>query len=209
MRRSSLAFVVLSAAAVPGFASVVSTTGQMQFIPPPPSVLVGALSTPAPLMHVFEEVQNSSHSGRVDVLFPLLGVTYHSGFTAPGGYFGPVSSHFIHSDPHSSSPQTNRVGRVTFADPIVAVIFEAGLLDQTDSMLGLGSVAYPAGTVNRGFTFAFSGNDRFRLLSPWTIEFTLGQALDQARVLTTPAPGGAAAALGLGLIVTLRRRRLA
>jgi hypothetical protein len=195
---------MLVAAPLTASGAIVSVSGQaVHLSPAPPSVLAGTLR--GPLIFAFDEVQSAPYVGQINVLNPGLGVFYDFNHAATPVLMLPgVTSHFVHAEP--SGPSSNVVGFVTFADPIVAVIFESGFLDASDGTLGLPSVAYPTGTLNRGFSVASSGNDRFRLITPWTIEFTLGSSLDQARVFTVPTPGAVSLLAGALLVVTRRRR---
>lgn len=187
-------------------ASITSTSGQMLQIPPPPSVALNAYITTNNIV-VFNEKQNVAFSGSVDVLSPIIGPWYHP-LTSVGTMNGIVSSHLVHAQPIYTGPTAvNRTGRVTFANPIVAIIFSNTRLDATDASLGLGSVAYPFGVPNRGMNAAFVGQDRCRLINAFTIEFTLGASIDQARVLTTPTPGAFAVAAMGASIWGVRRRR--
>jgi len=194
------------AASLGASGAIVSVVGQgIHHTTAPGAVLPGVLG--GGLVHAFDEAQSTTYTGPVSVFGPSNGVTYD--WTHPGATtvrLPNVSSHFIHSEQLGASA-SNVMARVRFADPVIAVIFENAFLDVSDRMLGLPSVVYPTGVGNRGFSTASGGQlDRFVMLDSWTIEFRLGAALDQARVITVPGPGGVVM-LAASLVVGWRRPR--
>lgn len=123
----------------------------------------------------------------------------------PGVVTGIVDSHFIH---FSHVPSIVVLGSVTFQDPIVGVMFNDTLLDNTDALLGDPGTLYPTGQPFRGMTGGFISiigntiNFDFLSIQPGTVEIT------QVRVLTQPIPApGAAALAGVGALLIARRRR--
>lgn len=203
---AAAAFVAASAQA-----SIVSTSGQMTQIAPPPSLQTGqqAFGTYAVAI---DEKQNISFNGIVDRLGPSFATNYTNSNVASMFYAGPVNSHIIHfDDTNVGNPRNNIVGTVTFDTPIIALIYTNTRLDQTDAQCGnIGTTVYPLGVGNRGFSVAYSGLDTARVLNAYTIEVTLGAAIDQIRVLTYAVPSpGAAALLPLTALLAPRRRRSA
>jgi hypothetical protein len=126
-----------------------------------------------------------------------------------------VNSHYIHFD-SPGSQVASVVGSVTFDQDILGVIAtevatdsDPGKLDESD-FLGAPTL-YPDGLVNRGLEFTSNGDgDRFTISADRrTVEFNLriSSPGDFFRVVTAvPAPGSAAL-LGLGGLLTARRRR--
>lgn len=204
-------FVAASLAAASAHGSIVSTSGQMTQIAPPPSLQVGqqAFGTYAVAIN---EKQNVLFNGVVDRLNPVVGFNYTTSTVAPAFLSASVNSHIIHfDDTNTSTPRVNVVGTVTFNSPIIGLIYINTRLNQSDAQLGnIGTTVYPFGVANRGFAVAYSGLDTARLLSPNTIQVTLGAAIDQIRVLTLPVPApGSMALLPLAGLAATRRRRAA
>lgn len=189
--------------------SIVSTSGQMIQIAPPPSLQTGqqAYGTYAVAIN---EKQNVLFNGVVDRLNPVPGFNYTTSTVSPAVVSTYVNSHIIHfDDTNAGNPRNNIVGTVTFDSPIIGLIYINTRLNTSDGQLGnIGTTVYPFGVPNRGFAVAYSGLDTARLLNPYTIQVTLGAAMDQIRVLTLPVPApGAMALLPLAGLLTARRRR--
>jgi hypothetical protein len=186
--------------------AVVSVTGQVSHIAPPPSLAFGVFADKTKA-YVINERQGVQFSGGVDKYLPTVGVAYTTFNLAPALLPGPtwVDSHLIHFDNNGEpSPYPSVTGTVTFDGPIIAIICSLGRLDLSDAALGAPGTTYAAGELSRGISSVI---DTFKLLSPNTIQFTLanGQAMDDIRVLTVPGPG--AVAVGLAGLIVARRRR--
>lgn len=127
----------------------------------------------------------------------------------PGIVTGLIDSHMIHCEQIPGAIFST--GTVTFNGQIVGVIFQPNDLDNTDVLLGKTGTIYPTGFPFRGLpsnsfnVFTVVGN---------TLSFTLSsvspvQEIGQLRVLTRVPTPGAAALLGAGGLLALRRRRRA
>ncbi len=200
--------VAASLAAASAHGSIVSTSGPAQHITPPPSLMTGAL-TSRTRMFAIDEQQGVQFTGLVDRLSPAVNVNFTASNAQTAFLSTWVDSHIIHfDDTGTSGPNQNVVARVTFSDPIMALIYTNTRLDQSDAQLGNAGTFYPFGVNNRGFTVAYTGLDTVRLINPFTVEVTLGAAIDQIRVLTVGVPSpGAMAALPLAGFAANRRRR--
>lgn len=189
-------------------ASIVSTSGQVFQIAPPPSLQMGVFTNNHAAFAI-DEKQNVLFNGLVDRLNPALMTNYTGASVLTAPLSSLVDSHIIHFDDTGVPSGANVVGTVTFSRPIIALIYTSVRLDQSDAQLGnIGTTVYPFGTANRGFATAFGTLDKVRLLSPDTVEITVGQSLDQIRVLTeaVPSPGSLALVPAAGLLATRRRR---
>lgn len=127
----------------------------------------------------------------------------------PGFISGTVDSHMIHCEQIPGAIFST--GTVTFNGPIVGVIFQPLDLDSTDVLLGKTGTIYPT-------TFPFRGlpSNSFNIFTVVgnTLSFTLSSVspvmeIGQLRVLTVVPTPGAAALLGAGGLLALRRRRRA
>jgi hypothetical protein len=206
---TTLASLTLLALAGSAHASIASTSGQFTPVAPPPSLALGAMTAPS-VGFAIDEQQDVFYAGPVDVLAPTTGTSYTWTTTAPGPLNASVRSHIVHVDYLSSNPQTsNLTGTVTFAEPIVALIFLNNTLDFSDATLGNAGTIYPTGLGNRGFAQAQSGLlDTARLLDAYTISLTMGESIDQIRVLTQGVPTpGPLAAIGVAALSLAHRRR--
>lgn len=203
--RAALALPALLAGAAQ--ASIVSTTGACLFIGAPVSLDTNALASPD-LAYAIDERQNVFYSGPADQAIPNFLPAMDSQNATNASYTGRVNSHIVHADATPYLNGHNNVSTITFAEPIVALIYRSATLDATDDLLGNPGTLYPHAVPNRGFNANFDGLDTVVLLDDHTIQLTLGAALDEIRVLTaavpTPAPLALIALSGLGVA---RRRR--
>lgn len=140
--------VFVTAGQVP--ASVISVTGDVEFIDPEPNDLSLFAVESATKIRVFNETQDivsSIPSTSIVEAFASAGQILN---TTPGGSI-PVGSnishdvHLIHMDqPVNGNGEFGRLsGTITFDAPIVGFFFTGGALDATDS-LGLASVYEPS-----------------------------------------------------------------
>ncbi|MFZ2875685.1 MAG: hypothetical protein WAZ94_14515 [Phycisphaerales bacterium] len=198
----TLAILALAASAAPALAAITSVSGSTTFLNTPPGAC-----TPGSLTgfnaYAWDEKQN--------ILFTNLYVdeSQNPGSNAgaiPAILNGPFDSHFLHFEPLPGAIGAS--GTVTFSGPIVGVMFINTSLDNSDVMCGSNTTVYPTSYPFRGLnsasTISYTGN---------VLTFNLWVAvptndLAQVRVITHPVPTpGAAAILGLGGLVVIRRRR--
>lgn len=97
-----------------------------------------------------------------------------------------LRSYFLHFDPASGSSANavNKQGRLTFPEPIVAVITASKYLDASDGPLGHADVRYPDPGMKRG---PESDADRFTIGADrrtLQIDFETWNVADQMRILT-------------------------
>jgi len=125
----------------------------------------------------------------------------------------PVNAYLFHFDPTSGIPAKDTTGWVEFTRPIW-VIAESSSLDNTDNYYGYLGVQYPRFLNDREWDVDnFVGvDDWFHISQPsagiWRLEVYAhaGAGMDQLRIIELPTPSSLAL-LGLGGLVTLRRRR--
>jgi hypothetical protein len=193
-------------------AAIVSVTN-MTVIAPPPSVTLGSLEGPRPV--VFQEAAGfvmpidrafAITQPGTYTLFPNLG----QGVVTQGTV---IDVYFVHLDPVGSSPLGGRfVGSITFDQPILGAVVLSSGLDGTDPAVGAPGTAYPAGLTTRGIEFDALGTDSMTLSADRrTLSFDLfaSTSVDQFRiVVATPEPGSVAAwGLAVGGVVAVRRLR--
>jgi len=143
-----LAALALAAAAG---ATIVSTSGQMTLIPPPPSVDIGALQSNT-TMYAFNERQcvRTTADLHVDITVPG---TYDdsSDFTPgviPAGTL--VSSHFVNADKVGiQPPRVELEGSIVTNADILGIAVLQRSLDASD-VLGAPGTIYPTGKFGRG-----------------------------------------------------------
>ena len=152
-------------------ASSGATTGDIAVIAPPASVVVGAMSDNA-LIYAFDEAHGVTLGAPVSA---------DIGGTIPAGTA--VDSHYIHFDPTAA---TTRVATITFSRPILGVITSTGNLVATDSIVGLGTVAYGGTSGARGSqdgdTVTVSGSTVTLSLS------AVNRGRDDLRIITLAEP---------------------
>ena len=200
-----LALIFIAVFAISGlmlpvaFGSVVSTTGAINIIAPPGSVVGGAKQSDT-VIWLFNENQNVTLGSNLIVDITSQG-TYKYGSPPPlgGGTISsgtPMSSYFLHFDPSSNPPESTYIsasGTVTFSQPILGIILLDATLDNTDGIFGTGTT-YPGVVVARGIEFNWSSSpDIIDFLSSNTIGLNpaaaTGNKFDQVRVLTAiPIP---------------------
>jgi MYXO-CTERM domain-containing protein len=192
-------------------AAIVSTTGPVIQIAPPPSAVTFAL--PGPNAYCWNEQTNVPVPAS-GLNVNLLGSGSWTGPTPNSAtYFGgAVDSHMIHFD---VSPAAQSVtGSVTFNSAIVAVIYDNTLLAASDGLLGSATVWEPTGFLRSPGPALFQnsiqvvGNQiNFTL---WVSTPNLMNRIAELRVLTdgvVPAPGAMALLGAAGVFGGRRRRR--
>lgn len=185
--------------------AVVSVTGAGQIVAAPLSLLSGTFTSSTKVFAINEKT-NVLFNGVMDRYLPPIGVPMVLSSAMPVNP-GPirVNSHILHFD-NRFQPQAGPVtGTVTFDKAIVGVMFTAARLNASDFSLGNPGTIYPFGWPNRGFSSVI---DTFKLLNPFTIQFTFANSheMDQLRVLTVPAPGTVACGAALAIVARRRRR---
>ncbi len=188
------AFVILWGRAEAG---IVSTSGDVEIINPPPSVLEAALEDPS-LTRVFQE--QTSHELAADLTVNM---------NAPGTFTAPadlpvltltipagtvVDSYLFHFDYEVNNTVRESVGSVTFDRPILGVIGRLSDLVASDAELGAPGTSYS--------TLATSGiwdsQDSVTLssdLRTLSFDLTMGGKVDDLRVVTQAVPEPSSLAL--------------
>lgn len=179
-------------------AAIVSTTGQITQIAPPPSVELDQLESNT-TMFAFDERQC------VTLLAPLKVNISVPGFYGAGIDRTPaviatgtrVSSHFVQADRASSVSKIELEGTLTTDGAILGLITANGSLSNSDFLGAIGTV-YPTGFAGR--ELQWNGGDWVDLdagLHSVTIHVVNSRHADQVRVITEctlppppPPPGG-------------------
>jgi hypothetical protein len=175
-------------------AKIAATTGDVQVIPPPPSVVWGALEDNN-FTRLFAERQSVALKSaiEVDISGPILtdGGTDLSPAKIPEHTV--VDSYLLHSDVVGYDPIERYRGTVTFDAPVLGVIVTSEKLYPTDHILGSPTTAYLPPNPFRGFELSglrFGDgpvSDKLRIsadLRTVTFEFRTGEMLDEARIIT-------------------------
>ncbi len=195
---STLVVLSLSAAA---HATIVTTTGSVTQIAPPPSCAPGAL------IGFTAFTWNEQQNVPLNLIVDMVNNPGSSNAPTPGAINGTYSSHFLHFEQIPGVPPAT--GTITYAQPIVAVIFRNINLDNSDGPAGAFGTIYPTSFPMRGLITAPVS---FVTINANVLTFDLSSVftfanVNQIRVITqAPAPGSAAL-LGLGGLVCFRRRR--
>lgn len=155
MRKRTFAWTLalLGAAALAGSAgaTIVSTSGQMTLIPPPPSVDIGALQSNT-TMYAFNEQQCVRTSVDLPVDITVPGTYDDSSDLTPGvipaGTL--VSSHFVNADKVGiQHPPIQLEGSIVTDADILGIVILRHSLNVTD-VLGAPGTIYPTGKFGRG-----------------------------------------------------------
>lgn len=174
-------------------AGIIGTTGDVQVISPPVSVVPPQLAEDNTI-HLFVEQTDIALSA--DVLADMT--THYTTYDPPDGRTlgtipmgTTVSSYYIHFDPATRGGVS---GSVTFGEPILGVIAEGDEAEGTaltdppgdtlgpSNFLGVGGTAYPDNDENLGLE---DGADRLTLYeASLSIVFGAGSPGDRVRVLT-------------------------
>ena len=204
-------------------ASISGVSGNIQLIPSPSSVILGALQSDTTIFG-FNEVQNYTLTS--DLLINGNGAGLHVGtgnaataFIASGTK---INSYLFHVD--SVSTDFTRFGGTIFFDRnILAIIFETNELNLSDTMLGATGTHYSTNEPESDFRgFEGDGSATCRgLFDCATISTTLREItldlgtttqIDQIRIITSPVPVPASFFLfgsALSGLIGLRYRRRA
>lgn len=147
----ALGLVAAAALAATASATIVSTSGQVTLISPPPSVDIGALQSNT-TMFAFDEQQCVRTSVDLPVDITVPGVYDDSGDLTPGvipaGTL--VSSHFVNADKVGIQPPPIELeGSITTNADILGIAITHHSLDATD-VLGAPGTIYPTGKFGRG-----------------------------------------------------------
>jgi hypothetical protein len=181
---------VISAVALSSvvWAAIVSTTGQMTEIAPPPSVEFNEVESNE-TQFVFSERQCVTLASGLKVNITTPG-TYDQVIDLTPGIIPAgtkVSSHFVHADKAGTGPPRIELeGTLTTDAPILGIIVRQGALDASDFLGGIGTV-YPTGDFGRQMALNNKQND-FVILDPNRQSVTVHTDnqfhADQVRVIT-------------------------
>lgn len=202
-----LAAITLSSLAVASLAGVshaaiTGVAGQTTFLNVnPASAVYGSLS--GPNLFCWNEKTNITTTG---IWADMTNNPATESSAIAGSVAGTFDSHFLHLDNPNGYFGTS--GSVTFSGQIVAVMFRASTLDNSDALFGNNTTIYhtfyPLRGLNAASLFSISNNVlKFNLtaLAPTT-------EMIELRVLTHSVPTpGVGATLGLAGLVAARRRR--
>ena len=211
-RTAFAAGAVLWMAAAQG---AVVATGDAIFIDAPASVKTGGLTSDTNF-YVFEESTLTLGSDLSVDWLASDGGTLDSG---NGGLITAgtrVTSYFVHFEPATQASEVS--GTLTFPQKILAVIFTAGNLADSDPVLGASGTEYPTGQTGRKYeswdqehSYLVSNTDDSLFIHTKTWFNPSQHLMDQARVITAPVPVPAALWLfGSGVLAVLgfsRRKR--
>lgn len=206
MRTIAIAFTLTTTACtLPALAAITAVGGAAVQIGPPTSVNLDALESNTSAF-AFPEQQGVVLPAPLAVDVTAVGLVSSAGDLTPGTIpvGARVSSYLIHSDPVASGTAVYE-GFVEFDETIIGLIVLRSTLGTSDP-IGNPLTIYADYTA-RGMEL---GNDQVRLVIGRTrvdFRFNTSGATDDIRVITlVPAPASAAL-LGLGGLITVRRRR--
>ena len=178
-------------------AAVISVTGDIELIDPPPSVAFHALQSPVK-GYVFQE--QADYQLLADTRYSIPGDvgTYDEGSDMrPGDLLAGtvVNSYLLHFDTDFGAADYQ--GTVEFSDPIVAVMLRPFALNESDDELGAAGTTYPQFfNERRGLDYQDPiPDDKFYIYDSRTIGFDLANSnvVDHIRVVTSaasvPEPG--------------------
>lgn len=210
MRRRHLWVLMIAVAAtvvlaLPAGASIVSVSGSVVQIAPPPSVQFGALQSDDH-MFAFDEQQNVTLAAALPVDIsqpgqygPDCGCDPLTPGTIPAGTT--VSSLFVHADPiGTKSPATVLDATIVTSTPIVGIEVCGRAkpsvcggndgLDASDAVLGAPGTLYPTGDFGRGMNFDTQNDYLVWMVNDNTVEIQTSteKHVDQVRIITAGSP---------------------
>ncbi|MGH2699634.1 MAG: hypothetical protein ACRDJL_10640 [Actinomycetota bacterium] len=191
-RRFGLVLVLLSAISLftstTAYGEIVSTSGGIVKIAPPPSVMVGVLESDTEAF-AFDEQQDVTLTDPLPVDITTPGVYDDSADLTPGSIPAgtTVSSHFVHADDIGGggrSRPTRIEGTVVTDSDIIGISVLADNLDASD-FLGAPGTVYPTGGQQRELNLD-SADMVIEELDKRTvfIRFRILTHLDQVRIIT-------------------------
>ena len=213
-----LSCVVIALLATSSRGEITSTTSAVTNIPPPPSVMPGALESNTEV-YAFDELQNLTLASDLAVDTSAAG-TYDCWLDLTPGVIAAgtsISSHLLHADRAGSCGRTTLEGSVTFGSDIIGVIVLGSGLNKTDAALGAIDTDYPSGWASFCRGAELFCNQDYLVLEPdlrtLQVHFSVWSAVDQIRVLTytdtdTPEPATLSIlALGVLPVIASSRRQ--
>ena len=210
---AALLIVVMSSASVE--AGIISFLGDVDFIAPPPSVVLGVLEDDQ-LTRVFLEQSALILGSDVDADVTSPGVVYEAADLTPGTIFSGtrVDSYLFHFDPASGSGASG--GSVTFNRDILGILVQTSSLDATDALLGALATTYQLddfrGVEGPGFVIVpdVTVNDIVTLSADFRtvgFDFSTTSRLDEIRVITAVPEPAALGFIVIGVVDLLADRR--
>lgn len=192
-------------------AAVVATTGAVELVAIPPSLVLGDFESSTRARVMFERSRLLSLPLNVDIT--AAGLYDQTADLTPGPIPAGtmIQSYILHADPVAGTQRVYE-GSVRFDEPVVGIIIGLNRLRDTDLFLGAPGTAYDGTDQARALEFnaAGTGDEVSLSMTPdrrvVTIRWSTSTALDEVRILTLPTPGTSALAV-LGLAAGLRRRR--
>lgn len=170
-------------------ASIISTTGDVVKISPPPSVRIDEFENDDEI-RAFDERQDIMLPTDITVDIDAPGIYDDLGDlpaippTIPAGTF--VRSHYLHSDPEDESLTHRYNGSATFDEDIIGVLLSGSYVTATHSILGAPGTRYGGGAIELGprrDTVEISSDRR-----TITVQFSTRSGADRLRVITRGVP---------------------
>ena len=209
---TALLIVLLSSASVE--AGIISFLGDVDFIAPPPSVVLGDLEDDQ-LTRIFLEQSAVILGSDVGADVTLPGVVDEAADLTPGTISSGtrIDSYLFHFDPRSASGAS--VGSVTFNRDILGILVQTSSLDATDALLGALATMYQLndfrGVEGPGFeTQGVTVNDIVTLSADFRtvrFDFSTTARIDQIRVITAVPEPAALGFIVIGVVGLLAERR--
>lgn len=203
--RCAMALLAMGAG-VSAQGALTTSGGSAVIIAPPASSVLGATESNTQAW-AFNEVTNFTLATNLLVNATTPGTYTSNGSLTPGFIAAGtvINSHYLYSDPVGGSTEAYE-GFVEFDQPILGIICLRSDLNSTDFLGALGT-SYGDNSA-RGLELAQA--ERFTITIAGTrvnFRFTTSTATDDIRIITAVPTPGALALLGLGGLVTARRRR--
>jgi hypothetical protein len=169
-------------------------SGQVQLVPPPASLEVGAFEANGWIRVIEEGSTLLGEALQLDIT--AAGSYADTSDASPGALSGgsTVTSYLLHFDTLGETAVAGLSGSLTFDTDILGLVVTDASLDASDATLGLGAVVYPTGLELRSiepstevFLDAVTLSADRRTL---TIDHLgVAERMDQIRVLVAPLPG--------------------